>query len=277
MTEGVGQALLAVVALSMATTPAVRLGRPAVFRRGGQARRYPEQLKAATGDLDHHVLVAGFGRVGWTVCKLLERNEVPYVALDFDMEQGAPRADREHAGLFRRREPIGGPARGRSRARAGGGDHARPAGPGRAGGGRPARPRREVHHRLRARDGQHRKRLELAGERGRLGSGGGQPAAGATVLRLSGASESEVDESLAAFRRNGYALLDELLEQRQQKTGEPKRDDPAAGSPATSPPCAATAAARAASKPGDRAEGRARRPHGPRASFRRVAFYPLSA
>jgi hypothetical protein len=40
------------------------------------------------------------------------------------------------------------------------------------------------------------------------------------VLRLSGTDDKRVEESLNAFRRNDYALLDELLEEREQANGD---------------------------------------------------------
>ena len=42
-------------------------------------------LADATDDLDDHVVIAGFGRVGQTVAKLLSRANIDYVALDRDM------------------------------------------------------------------------------------------------------------------------------------------------------------------------------------------------
>jgi CPA2 family monovalent cation:H+ antiporter-2 len=227
VTEGVGQALLAVVALSMATTPVFAWAGRRYFGESDRRESTAEQLEAATGDLDHHVLVAGFGRVGWTVCKLLERNDVPYVALDFDMERvrrGRNETMPVYFGDASRLEVLR--AAGLERARAAVITLDQPGLAERAVG---ALRGHDAHFTIvsRARDGQHRKRLELAGASAVVSEAvEASLQLGATVLRLSGTPESEVEESLTAFRRDDYALLDQLLEQRQQKNGEPQRDDP---------------------------------------------------
>jgi CPA2 family monovalent cation:H+ antiporter-2 len=42
------------------------------------------------GDLDDHVVIAGYGRVGRTIGRMLTMQNVPYVALDMDAESLAP-------------------------------------------------------------------------------------------------------------------------------------------------------------------------------------------
>lgn len=80
-----GQILLAVVALSMVATPAVgwlgaRLSRWAT----PQPVAGLEGLKEETEDVSGHVIIAGFGRVGQTVARVLSACGLSYVALDLD-------------------------------------------------------------------------------------------------------------------------------------------------------------------------------------------------
>ncbi|MDZ7711678.1 MAG: NAD(P)-binding protein [Rhodovibrio sp.] len=167
------------------------------------------------------MLVAGFGRVGWTVCKLLERNDVPYVALDFDMER-VRRGRNENMPIYfgdaSRLEVLR--AAGLERARAAVITLDQPGLAERAVGA--LRGHDSAFTIVsRARDGQHRKRLELAGASAVVSEAvEASLQLGATVLRLSGTDEARVDESLQAFRHNDYALLDELLEEREQANGD---------------------------------------------------------
>ncbi|MEO5337697.1 MAG: cation:proton antiporter [Magnetospirillum sp. WYHS-4] len=89
------QILLAVVALSMAATPLLAfLGRFAaekLERRWGQ-----ERFALQTSDLRRHVIIAGYGRVGRTVARLLAASQIPYVALETDPHRVA---DARRAGL----------------------------------------------------------------------------------------------------------------------------------------------------------------------------------
>ena len=79
------QLLLAVVTLSMATTPIMaHLGSRLVrvmTRRDLQDLGEPGELAE---DVSDHVLIVGFGRVGQTVAKILAAHASPYVALDLD-------------------------------------------------------------------------------------------------------------------------------------------------------------------------------------------------
>ena len=84
--HGLARILLVVVSVSMAITPLLAAAgkRIAVSFE----RRRPDDeiasLDEETADLAEHVLVAGFGRVGQTVVKLLQARQVPYIALDLD-------------------------------------------------------------------------------------------------------------------------------------------------------------------------------------------------
>ncbi|MEN3952770.1 monovalent cation:proton antiporter-2 (CPA2) family protein [Iodidimonas sp. SYSU 1G8] len=83
------QFMLVVTGLTMVLTPFASLLGDALGRRSlGRAPvgGLPEEF----GDLDDHVVIAGFGRVGRTVGRMLTMQKVPYVALDLDAESLAP-------------------------------------------------------------------------------------------------------------------------------------------------------------------------------------------
>jgi CPA2 family monovalent cation:H+ antiporter-2 len=77
--------LLVVVTMSMALTPlAAQLGKKisAMLEKNSIAR--PQATIEDTKDLRQHVIISGFGRVGHTVAKLLESENIPYVIIDID-------------------------------------------------------------------------------------------------------------------------------------------------------------------------------------------------
>ena len=79
-----GQFVLIVAGLSMMVTPPVAgLGRrlSARLERRHDATRQDGAL-AALGKLEGHVIIAGFGRVGQTLGRILDREHVSYIALD---------------------------------------------------------------------------------------------------------------------------------------------------------------------------------------------------
>lgn len=86
--DGLGDLLFLVIAISMATTPAVvwLAGRAAdlLEHRHNQALAGVDER---AGELDDHIIIAGFGRVGRTVARLLDAKLVPYVALDTDAQR----------------------------------------------------------------------------------------------------------------------------------------------------------------------------------------------
>ncbi len=80
-----GQLVLAVIALSMVATPGVdwlggRLSRLVAPKPSSR----PEALQEEAGTIAQHVIIAGFGRVGQTVARVLATCGVPYIALDMD-------------------------------------------------------------------------------------------------------------------------------------------------------------------------------------------------
>jgi CPA2 family monovalent cation:H+ antiporter-2 len=77
------QILLAVIALSMVATPAVvALGNWLSNRYAGKGQLITEDIEYK--GIGKHVLIAGFGRVGQTIAKVLSDGGLPYVALDLD-------------------------------------------------------------------------------------------------------------------------------------------------------------------------------------------------
>jgi CPA2 family monovalent cation:H+ antiporter-2 len=86
MPHPAGHFMLALTGLSILLTPGLawageRLGRrfesEAATRELGPGDRPADEL-------ENHVLIAGFGRVGQTVAELLDQQKVPYVAIDLD-------------------------------------------------------------------------------------------------------------------------------------------------------------------------------------------------
>lgn len=81
----VGQLLVVVVAATMIVTPFLAAaGRRLQARLEGDRLAATAALEQDAKGLRDHVVIAGFGRVGQTVARLLGEHEVPYVALDLD-------------------------------------------------------------------------------------------------------------------------------------------------------------------------------------------------
>jgi CPA2 family monovalent cation:H+ antiporter-2 len=90
MLPAVVDVLMVVVALTMALTPLLAAAGARVGKRlSGAAAGRAQDMHGETGVLDGHVIVAGFGRVGRAVCKMLEDDGVPYVALDMEPDRVA--------------------------------------------------------------------------------------------------------------------------------------------------------------------------------------------
>jgi K+:H+ antiporter len=82
---GLGQLILAVIALSMAVTPAMDwLGRRLSSMALPKPTMQTDTLRGEAESIDEHVIIAGFGRVGQTVARVLAASGIPYVALDMD-------------------------------------------------------------------------------------------------------------------------------------------------------------------------------------------------
>lgn len=81
-----GQNLIAAVILSMLATPVLAwLGAWIDHRLARSNADMLSMLARETADLSDHVVVAGFGRIGQTVAKVLDARAVPYVAIDVDI------------------------------------------------------------------------------------------------------------------------------------------------------------------------------------------------
>ena len=86
MPPAVGQFMLIVSALSMALTPLLDVAGERLAARLSRSE-HARDLAAApadVADLEGHAVIAGYGRVGQMVGKLLELEKVPFVALDLD-------------------------------------------------------------------------------------------------------------------------------------------------------------------------------------------------
>jgi CPA2 family monovalent cation:H+ antiporter-2 len=219
-----GQTMLAVVALSMALTPfLMSAGRrlavvltpklvPAELRRTEQDAR----------DFKGHVIIAGFGRVGQTIARLLEAQRLPYMAFDLEpsrIAEGRARGLPIYYGNASRIEVL--KAAGIHRARAAVVTLDQPLAAERAVSSiRRLCPLLDIH--ARARDHEHQIHLQEAGAthvvpemmEGSLQLGG-------TLLKSLGRSPEEVTNVLEEFRGSAYARLTGLIQARSTppKTG----------------------------------------------------------
>jgi glutathione-regulated potassium-efflux system protein KefB len=83
LTPGSASTLGFIVTLSMATTPLL-LGLDGFFRK---LVRKPERVFDEMPANDRHVVIAGFGRVGQIVARVLSAKGIPFTALDDDPDQ----------------------------------------------------------------------------------------------------------------------------------------------------------------------------------------------
>jgi glutathione-regulated potassium-efflux system protein KefB len=82
LTWGTTELLTIVVTLSMAATPIALKVESFLSRRGRPAPEYE-----TPPDNDGHVVIAGFGRFGQIVARILTARRIPFTALDIDVEQ----------------------------------------------------------------------------------------------------------------------------------------------------------------------------------------------
>ncbi len=83
--ESTGQTLLAVIALTMAATPLMfYFGDQLGLLWESQFGNKQGGIELHDGMMSEHVLIAGFGRVGQTVSRVLSDTGIPYIALDLD-------------------------------------------------------------------------------------------------------------------------------------------------------------------------------------------------
>lgn len=77
------QKLLIAVTLSMAATPILDSIGAALERRWWhRVRTTPDLLNAETRDLDGHIVIAGYGRMGQLIGNYLAHEKIPFIALD---------------------------------------------------------------------------------------------------------------------------------------------------------------------------------------------------
>lgn len=84
MGADVGQFMLIVAGVTMLVTPLVATGAEKLgqrFQTRDEEKTHAGQL-AELGELEGHVILAGFGRVGRTLANVLDAEAVPYIALD---------------------------------------------------------------------------------------------------------------------------------------------------------------------------------------------------
>jgi len=84
------QILMAVIALSMVLTPGMfyvgqKLSNS--LKKHTQAGQNKHDVDIDIKDIQQHVLIAGFGRVGQTVARVLSDAGIPYIALDLDQKR----------------------------------------------------------------------------------------------------------------------------------------------------------------------------------------------
>jgi CPA2 family monovalent cation:H+ antiporter-2 len=116
--SGVREYLTSIAAVTMIAIPALAmLGRRAAARVTAQKGREAHGVESIdTGTFSDHVIIGGFGRVGETVARVLDAEQIPYVAIDLNADLVAAKRNdgREifygDAGRREILERIGGPA-----------------------------------------------------------------------------------------------------------------------------------------------------------------------
>lgn len=81
--------LTLIVALSMAATPLLARAITRIMRGWGQRQATHDIRESPVLGVSGHVIIAGFGRVGERVARVLGRAEIPYVAIDMDSDRVA--------------------------------------------------------------------------------------------------------------------------------------------------------------------------------------------
>ncbi|MBY8937962.1 MULTISPECIES: monovalent cation:proton antiporter-2 (CPA2) family protein [Pseudomonas] len=87
MPEGLGNLLLAATFCSMLLTPLLLRAAPriaAVLHRKPNQEAQIEEISALNADLNQHVVICGYGRVGQSIGRFLRNAKQPYIALDND-------------------------------------------------------------------------------------------------------------------------------------------------------------------------------------------------
>jgi CPA2 family monovalent cation:H+ antiporter-2 len=92
-----GQFMLIVAGLSMLVTPLVAVAASRLAERFRARRELPadEAEEAAVKELEGHVVIVGFGRVGRMIGEVLDAEGIGYVALDMDAQNVASARERK--------------------------------------------------------------------------------------------------------------------------------------------------------------------------------------
>ncbi|MFN3076359.1 MAG: monovalent cation:proton antiporter-2 (CPA2) family protein [Alphaproteobacteria bacterium] len=206
------QHLVITIVGSMILTPLLAaLGERLVHRHDlHEGERYSPGEEV--NELDGHVIIAGFGRVGQTIASVLRRQQIPFVALDRNphlVEKFRHRGEPVFFGSPLKLDVLRSVGAERARAAVLTMDNSL------ASEGVLIRLRQEypsLHVLIRARDRRHQKQLELAGASGVVPETleGSLQLAG-TVLRVLGTPAEEIHGLLDTYRRNNYALVDEVI------------------------------------------------------------------
>lgn len=93
--------LLLIIAITMAATPLLdTLGIQFEKRWRRRVRSNPEQIKQESRDLDGHVVIAGYGRLGTLIAKTMQEEKIPFIALDTNPREVAAGRKRHHPVYF---------------------------------------------------------------------------------------------------------------------------------------------------------------------------------
>jgi CPA2 family monovalent cation:H+ antiporter-2 len=230
-----GDLLVVVIALTMAATPLLAaIGQRLDRRLEVHHVNTTQHVEEETSDLKDHALVAGFGRVGQSVSRMLHAASQPYVAFELDASRVAA-ARRQGLPVFY------GDASRIEVLRAAGGERARTAIIILDNAAAAENTVSVLHHNfpsvktfVRARDHRHRRRLEAAGatnvvhETYELSLQLGERA-----LRGMGVPEALAEEIVARHRADDYALLSDIIfpDPTLVEDDEGKRPQPATKAP----------------------------------------------
>lgn len=214
MPVAVADLMVGVVAISMALTPVLAWLGERFETHMEDRSTIPEDsvAEAEVSDIQDHVIIAGFGRVGQSVAKMLSAADIPYVAIEFEptrvseaRSQGLP----VYYGDASRPEVQ--KALGAERARAAVVilDNAEMA----------SRTVHLLHQRfpkidifVRARDNQHRRNLEDAGATGIVHETFEMSLQlGGAVLRRFGTPADDIYDIIQDFRAEDYAPLSDVI------------------------------------------------------------------
>jgi CPA2 family monovalent cation:H+ antiporter-2 len=213
MPAPVADLLVGVVAISMALTPLLAWLGVKIHEHLDDREVAPaEESESTISDIRNHVIIAGFGRVGQSIAKMLTAFDIPYVAVEFETTrvseargQGLPvfYGDASRVEVQR--------ALGAERARAAVVimDNADTA----------SRTVALLHHRyptldifVRARDNRHRRALEEAGATGIVHETFEMSLQlGGAVLRRLGTPADDIYDIIHKFRAEDYAPLTDVI------------------------------------------------------------------